>query len=59
MVQQADARPFVLKKNNYEEAFDTLFGDCAEFAAYAKSQPYFRKFRQLGLVVERYHAKCE
>ena len=59
VVQKSDAKPFVLKKNNYEEEFDTLFGDCTEFAAYAKSQPDFRKFRQLGLVVESYNTKCK
>jgi hypothetical protein len=59
VVQKTGARPFILKKNNYEEEFDTLFGDCAEFAAYAKGQPDFRKFRQLGLVVEQYNTKCE
>jgi hypothetical protein len=59
VVQKADAKPFILKKNNYEEEFDALFGDCAAFAAYAKSQPDFRKFKQLGLVIENYNNKCE
>ncbi len=59
VVQKADAKPFILRKNNYEEEFDALFGDCPEFATYAKSQPDLRKFRQLGLVIEHYNHKCE
>jgi hypothetical protein len=59
VVQKADAKPFILRKSNYEEEFDALFGDCAAFAAYAQSQPEFRKFRQLGLVIEQYNNRCE
>ncbi len=59
VVQKADARPFILRKSNYEEEFDALFGDCPAFAAYAKSQPDFRKFRQLGQVIEQYNNRCE
>jgi hypothetical protein len=59
VVQKGDARPFLLRKNNYEEEFDALFGDCPAFAAYAKSQPDLRKFRQLGQVIEQYNHQCK
>jgi hypothetical protein len=59
VMQKAGEKPFILKKGNYEDEFDTLFGNCPEFTEYAKKNTDLRKFKQLGLAVENYNLKCE
>lgn len=58
VVKQGD-KPFILKKKNYEDEFDSLFGDCSSFMAYANGKPELKKFKQLGTVVENYNKSCE
>jgi hypothetical protein len=59
VVVKKGAKPFVLKKKNYEEEFASLFGDCAGFMEYAKNKPDLKKFKQVGTVVENYNSRCE
>lgn len=52
-------KPYILKRKNYEEEFDSLFGDCPAFAAYVKTDDGLKKFKKLGTVVENYNKRCE
>lgn len=59
VVVKQGGKPFILKKKNYEDEFDSLFGDCSDFMASAKSKPEWKKFKQLGTVVETYNKSCQ
>jgi RNase P/RNase MRP subunit p29 len=58
VVHKAGSKPYILKKKNYEEEFNSLFGDCEPFMAFVNKNPDLRKFKNLGLVVESYNLQC-
>jgi hypothetical protein len=59
IMQKAGDKPFILRKGNYEDEFDSLFGNCPEFTEYAGKNTDLRKFKHLGTAVENYNMKCE
>lgn len=58
VVKQGE-KPFILKKKNYEEEFDSMFGDCQPFMALANGKEDWKKFKQLGTVIENYNKQCK
>lgn len=59
VVVKQDDKPFILKKKNYEDEFDSIFGDCPSFISAAKNNPDLKKFKQLGTAIESYNKSCE
>ncbi|SDK84637.1 hypothetical protein SAMN05421823_103704 [Catalinimonas alkaloidigena] len=52
-------KPYILRRRNYEEEFNQLFGDCEEFMLYVANHPELRTYKRLGTTIEQYNLQCE